>query len=312
MPAPSLSGVRSRHRFRAVLLGLALAAGLLGPAASVAGASARHGRTDGPLPEVSGGFGSKPKLTFPASPPPKRLVVKVLHKGHGSIVRKGELAVVNYYGQIWRGKVFDTSWGRGLFATPIGVGKVIPGWDKGIVGARVGSRLLLSIPPADGYGKKGDPQGGITGTDTLEFVVDVVGAYAKSAHGDPHATVLHSEIRGIKVGGPLGGKPTVQVTKTAPQPTAVSVTMIAKGHGPNIRPGLLIDQYVVGTWSGPAPTSTWSYLPDDQVIGDPKAPSVLDKTIGMPLGSRVLVELPKTANGGPYALVVDLVAEPRG
>ncbi len=281
-------------------------------AAAPAGASTRRAQHAVALPSVSGGFGQRPKLTFPASPPPKGLVVKVLHQGHGPVVRKGELAVVNYYGQIWRGKEFDTSWGRGLFATPIGVGRVIPGWDKGIVGARVGSRLLLSVPPVDGYKKAGNPQAGITGTDTLEFVVDVVGAYGAKAHGDPHATVLHTEVRGIKIGGPLGGEPTVTVTKGAPQPSGVSVTMVARGHGPKVRPGLLVDQYVVGTWSGPAPAATWSSIPDNQTLGSATAPSVLDKTIGMPLGSRVLVELPKTTSGGPYALVVDLVAEPTG
>ena len=118
MHPPRVLRVTSRRPFRAVVVALVLAAGLAGPAAAVAGASSGHGPVSGPLPKVSGGFGTKPTLTFPDSAPPKRLVVKVLHAGHGPVVRKGELAVVNYYGQIWRGKVFDTSWGRGLFATP--------------------------------------------------------------------------------------------------------------------------------------------------------------------------------------------------
>ena len=59
-------------------------------------------------------------------------------------------------------------------ATP---SQLIPGWDKGLVGQHIGSRVLLVIPPADGYGKTGNPQAGIKGTDTLVFVVDVLGAY---------------------------------------------------------------------------------------------------------------------------------------
>ena len=58
----------------------------------------------------------------------------------------------------------------------IGQGKVIPGWDKGIVGQTVGSQLLLVIPPADGYGTTGNSQAGISGTDTLVFVVDILDA----------------------------------------------------------------------------------------------------------------------------------------
>ncbi len=56
----------------------------------------------------------------------------------------------------------------------VGVGAVIGGWDKGLVGQNVGSRVLLSIPPEHGYGQRGVPQAGIAGTDTLVFVVDIV------------------------------------------------------------------------------------------------------------------------------------------
>ena len=55
--------------------------------------------------------------------------------------------------------------------------QVIPGWDKGLVGQTVGSRVMLVIPPADGYGKTGSPQAHIKGTDTLVFVVDILGAF---------------------------------------------------------------------------------------------------------------------------------------
>lgn len=262
------------------------------------------------LPSVSGGFGTKPTITFPSSAPPKTLVAKVLHQGDGPVVKKANLLVCNYYAQIWRGKVFDSSFGQGLFSTPIGVGAVVPGWDKALVGARVGSRMLLVLPPADGYGASGNSQAGISGTDTIVFVVDVVAAYNDTVHGDPHATVVKQEVNGIKVGGPLGGKPTVEVTKGAPKPSQPSVTLIARGHGAKIKDGLVVDQYVVGTWSGTTPTSTWSAgTPDGETVGGEG--NVLDSIVGMPLGSRVLVEIPKSSNGGPFALVVDLVAEPK-
>ena len=59
-------------------------------------------------------------------------------------------------------------------------GHVIPGWNKGLVGVPVGSRVMLVIPPADGYGKTGSPQAHIKGTDTLVFVVDILGAFGAS------------------------------------------------------------------------------------------------------------------------------------
>jgi peptidylprolyl isomerase len=74
-------------------------------------------------------------------------------------------------------KPFDESYSKGQPTSfPIGVGQVVPGWDKTLVGTKVGSRVLLAIPPKDGYGESGNPQAGIKGTDTLYFVVDVLAA----------------------------------------------------------------------------------------------------------------------------------------
>ena len=52
---------------------------------------------------------------------------------------------------------------------------VIRGWDEGLIGQRVGSRVLLSIPSEYGYGHRGVPQAGIRGGDTLVFVTDILG-----------------------------------------------------------------------------------------------------------------------------------------
>jgi FKBP-type peptidyl-prolyl cis-trans isomerase len=134
----------------------------------------------GDLPSVSAKPGSAPVVTIPKNSPPASLVTKVLIKGSGAPVTKGQLVVVQYTGVNWRtGKVFDSSWSR---SEPFGFTiddtpeQVIPGWDKGLTGQTVGSRVLLVIPPADGYGKSGASQVGIKGTDTLVFVVDILGA----------------------------------------------------------------------------------------------------------------------------------------
>ena len=57
----------------------------------------------------------------------------------------------------------------------IGVGQVVKGWDQALVGQTAGSRVVLAIPPALGYGKGGNEQARIKGTDTLYFVVDILG-----------------------------------------------------------------------------------------------------------------------------------------
>jgi FKBP-type peptidyl-prolyl cis-trans isomerase len=134
----------------------------------------------GTLPTVSAKAGSAPTLTFPSSSPPSGLVTTTLVKGSGPKIVKGDYVIAQYVGYIWRTKkVFGSSWTSGSpFGFVIGASpeQVIPGWDKGLIGQTVGSRVMLSIPPADGYGSAGQSQAGITGKDTLVFVVDIVDA----------------------------------------------------------------------------------------------------------------------------------------
>nr|WP_189182583.1 FKBP-type peptidyl-prolyl cis-trans isomerase [Microbispora rosea] len=107
---------------------------------------------------------------------PKKLVVKTVIKGNGPEVKAGQTVLAHYIGKIWgTDKKFDSSWDRGQPAT-FALDQVVKGWAQGLTGVPVGSRVLLSIPPELGYGKEGNEQGGIKGTDTLVFVVDVLGA----------------------------------------------------------------------------------------------------------------------------------------
>jgi peptidylprolyl isomerase len=132
----------------------------------------------GNLPTVSAMSGTAPTLTFPSSSPPGALVTKTLVKGSGPKVAKGDYVVAQYVGYIWRTKqVFSSSWSSGsAFGFTIGASpaQIIPGWDKGLVGQTTGSRVMLSIPPAQGYGRSGQSQAGIKGNDTLVFVVDIL------------------------------------------------------------------------------------------------------------------------------------------
>ena len=137
------------------------------------------------LPTVTAGAaGTAPAIKVPSGNPPANLTTKVLIKGTGPTVAAGDTVVVQYVGAIWRnGYQFDSSWKRSQpFGFTVGASpsQVIAGWDKGLVGQTVGSRVMLVIPPADGYGKTGSPQAHIKGTDTLVFVVDILGAFGAS------------------------------------------------------------------------------------------------------------------------------------
>jgi FKBP-type peptidyl-prolyl cis-trans isomerase len=139
----------------------------------------------GTLPTVTAHTGSAPTITIPANSPPSTLVTKTLIKGSGPKLAKGQYVIAQYTGYIWRTKkVFDSSWSSGSpFGFVIGASpeQVISGWDTGLAGQTVGSRVMLVIPPKDGYGSSGASQAGITGTDTLVFVVDIIDAFKSSS-----------------------------------------------------------------------------------------------------------------------------------
>jgi peptidylprolyl isomerase len=137
-------------------------------------------KLDAKLPQVTpGAAGQAPTVKIPSGKAPDSLQVKNLIQGTGKAVAKGQTLVGQYDGVLWRtGKEFDSSYKHGAPAGfPIGVGQVIPAWDKALVGQKIGSRVLLVVPPKEGYGSKGSPEAGIKGTDTLVFVVDVLAAF---------------------------------------------------------------------------------------------------------------------------------------
>jgi peptidylprolyl isomerase len=131
------------------------------------------------LPTVTVDGKGEPTITVPKTKAPTSLVAQPLIKGTGPVVKSGQTLTAHYAGVVWPGgKLFDSSFKRGQPANfPIGIGQVVKGWDQGLVGQTVGSRVLLVIPPALGYGKNGQPEAGIKGTDTLVFVVDVLAAF---------------------------------------------------------------------------------------------------------------------------------------
>lgn len=107
---------------------------------------------------------------------PTELKSAVLIQGKGPKVESGEKVVVQYTGVLYKdGKKFDSSLDRGqAFSFVTGGGSVIEGWDKGVVGQNVGSRIELVIPASLGY--KDQASGPIPANSTLVFVIDILDA----------------------------------------------------------------------------------------------------------------------------------------
>ena len=130
--------------------------------------------TDG-FPTVELAKNGEPTVTMPKTDPPAELGVEVLKKGDGATVTDASTVTVQYSGSLWAtGKEFDSSWATG--PTTFAVSGLIAGFTQGLVGQTVGSQVVIVIPPGPlGY-EGGNDQAGISATDTLVFVVDIISA----------------------------------------------------------------------------------------------------------------------------------------
>ncbi|WP_286343540.1 FKBP-type peptidyl-prolyl cis-trans isomerase [Frondihabitans sucicola] len=116
-----------------------------------------------------------PTITVSKAKAPTTTQATTLIKGTGAKIAKGDSIMVQYTGVVYAtGKVFDSSWAKKQpFVATLTTSAIIPGWVNGLAGKTVGSQVLLTIPPADGYGTKA--QTGIPANSTLVFAIDILG-----------------------------------------------------------------------------------------------------------------------------------------
>jgi len=117
----------------------------------------------------------KPEVDFYEGEPPADLEITDIIVGDGDEAAPGDRVLVHYVGVAHStGEEFDASYNRGApLDFPLGAGRVIQGWDRGVAGMKVGGRRQLVIPPQLGYGDRG-AGGVIKPGETLIFVVDLV------------------------------------------------------------------------------------------------------------------------------------------
>lgn len=125
---------------------------------------------------------TRPDVDPPSGPPPTYLEIDDLVVGDGAEATKGDWIMAHYVGVTHAaGEQFDASWDRGSpLAFQLGVGRVIQGWDQGIVGMKVGGRRRLTIPAHLAYGDRG-AGAVIKPGAALVFVVDLVDVKAQSS-----------------------------------------------------------------------------------------------------------------------------------
>ena len=287
--------LRSLRSAAATLILAVLVAGCGSSAPAGSSGATTDGTVAAALPGVTGAFGTRPTVTLP-SPTPGGYSATVLIKGKGKPVAKGDLLVAHYLGETWRdGTVFDQSYERGSPATfGIGVAQVVPGWDQGLVGKRIGSRVVLVLPPDKAYGPSGNAQAGIRGSDTLVFVVDIVNAFGASAgaKGTPVAPVRGLPAVAI---GPTG-KPAITIPHGVAAPKKLVAQPLLAGSGAPVKKGQTVIAQYVGVIYGSGKqfdASRERGRPASFPIGVGRVIPGWDKAlVGAKIGSRMLLVIP--------------------
>lgn len=283
------------------------------------GADAESTATDSGI-TVEGAAGETPTLTIPDSEPPTELVTEVLDEGDGTEVGADDFVVAHYLGQTWEpledapdeANVFDSSYERGS-ATGFPLNGVIPGWKEGLAGQNVGSRVLLTIPPEQGYGEQ--DMGNIPPNSTLAFVVEIVDALppGATASGTP-VTDVPAELPTVT--DSEDGGPTLDFTE-ASEPSESSATVLIEGDGEPIGENVVFNLVQASYPDGADAMSTWE---QNQMQGVPVAdmasfPGGLDQVLAeATVGSRIMMVVagadnpdPEGNPGTPIALLLDIV-----
>ncbi len=266
---------------------------------------------------VTGGPGEKPTLDIPDEDPSDELVVEVLDEGDGAEVGADDFVVAHYLGQTWEDteegepNVFDNSYDRDA-ASGFSLNGVIPGWKDGLAGQTLGSRVLLTIPPDQGYGDQ--DQETIPANSTLVFVVELVESI------DPTATASGEAVADVPAGLPAvttveNATPTVDFSG-AELPAASDSTLVVAGDGEDLGDNIVMNLVQASYPDGADLISTWdqgtpSAVPTDQLASVPGLDAALE---GQKVGSRVVARIAASDNvtetapeGQALALVIDVI-----
>ena len=123
------------------------------------------------VPEVTFAADGTPTVTLPATAPPTELLATTLTEGDGAAVKRTDVVTVDYQGTSWeKGEVFDQSYGKEPL--PLAVSSFVPGFTAALVGQKIGSTVLVTIPPQYGYGL--DPAAHPLGGQTLVFLIAII------------------------------------------------------------------------------------------------------------------------------------------
>ncbi len=228
--------------------------------------------------------GETPEVTVPAPWGIASTQSKVLKPGGEQLLTESSVVTINYVGvNGTTGEIFDSSYERGEPAT-FPLQGVVPGFQKGLEGQAVGSRVLIGMPSEDGY-PDGTPDGSIQAGDSIVFVVDILSANFDDATGETVAPAA-----GLPTVTMTDGKPEIAVPAGTAAPTTLTVQPLIKGPGAPVTAESTIQvRYRAWTYDGTLWQDAWQ--PQEGPVADLIA-GWSEGLIGQTAGSRVLLVVP--------------------
>jgi peptidylprolyl isomerase len=239
-------------------------------------------------------------IAIPNGNPSAQLIVRTLAQGSGPVIKPFDYVLFNVEGKTWAGsrQIVDSYTNR----VPQGLSLryALPAWRE-LAGERVGSRVLMVVPPKDGFGKAGDPAALVSGTDTLVFVFDVLSTMASNA-AVPGPTASYDAGSGLPAARWGANGPDITVPAGAKAPKQLVRKIIVNGSGPRIVSGETVTVQDTGVvWrTGKIFDSSWLRgFPESFVLGSGQVLPGWEQGLGgLPVGSRVMLVLPPSLSYG--------------
>jgi FKBP-type peptidyl-prolyl cis-trans isomerase len=256
--------------------------------------------------KVTGSFNKSPTVTIPAEQASSNLVISKPVQGTGAVLKEGNAALANLVLYKWSGTthtLIDSTYSSGPQIIPSE--SQLTGITTALKGARMGSRVVVVLPPKYGYGTSGNSSLGVTGNDTLVWVIDLLQQYAADqAASGPQVSSGGGTLPSVTA--KPGQAPAVTIPKNSP-PSNLSVTTLIKGSGPKLASGdTVVTQYVGYIWrTGDVFGSTWPSTDQPQgapfsfQLGGDVLSGFSEGLTGVTVGSRVMLVIPPSLGYGP-------------
>ncbi|PPG21801.1 peptidylprolyl isomerase [Rathayibacter toxicus] len=256
--------------------------------------------------QVSGDFGTKPTVTVPTPLKADGTQVSTLITGSGAPLEKGQLASIDYTlvnGS--DGKVLDSSPYNGAPSTRIAVDAPgLVGLNRGLLCARIGSRVAIAVSPQDGLGR-GGAQLGVSPDDTIVIVADITKASLARANGEPQP--MPNGFPNVTLDG--DGRPGLARPAGDP-PTTLQIAQLKKGDGEVVAGGdHVVIAYTGWLWKGGTVfDSSWEKstpvvlaAADGSTTKGGVIPGFAQALIGQAVGSQVMAIIPPDQGYGSTA-----------